>query len=263
MLTLYHNDMSVCAAKVRVALAEKNVAWEGAHLDLRAGDAQAPAYLKLNPNAVVPTLLVDGIPLIESTLICEYLDDAYPTPALKSATAIGRHRMRLWTKQLDDGLHAAVGTLSFCIAFRHQWMARTLDERERWIASIPQPERRERSRANMEHGLHSPYFKPALERWLKLLAEVEGTLATQPWMAGETFTLADIGYAPYLARLTHLGFGPVFERYPRVAQWAQRVAARPSVRSGVESWLNPKYLTIFERERPQVQPTILAAAGIA
>ncbi len=60
MLTLYHNDMSVCAAKVRTALAEKKLDWNGIHLDLRAGDAQKPEYLKLNPNAVVPTLVDNG-----------------------------------------------------------------------------------------------------------------------------------------------------------------------------------------------------------
>ena len=59
MLTLYHNDMSVCAAKVRTALAAKKLDWNGVHLDLRRGDAQKPEYLKLNPNAVVPTLVYD------------------------------------------------------------------------------------------------------------------------------------------------------------------------------------------------------------
>jgi hypothetical protein len=54
MLTLYHNDMSVCAAKVRTALLEKALDCEFVHLDLRAGDTQKPDYLKLNPNAVVP-----------------------------------------------------------------------------------------------------------------------------------------------------------------------------------------------------------------
>jgi Glutathione S-transferase len=78
MITLYHNDMSVCAAKVRTALAEKNLKWDGVHLDLRGGDAQQPEYLKLNPNAVVPTLVHDGRPLIESTVICEYIDDHWP-----------------------------------------------------------------------------------------------------------------------------------------------------------------------------------------
>lgn len=104
MLKLYHNDMSVCAAKVRTVLAEKGAAWEGVHMDLRAGDTQKHDYLKLNPNAVVPTLVHDGRVIIESTVICEYLDDAFPQNPLKG-NAIENARMRLWTKQLDEGLH--------------------------------------------------------------------------------------------------------------------------------------------------------------
>ena len=83
MIMVYHNDMSVCAAKVRTALAEKKLRWEGVHLDLRAGDAQKPEYLKLNPNAVVPTLVHDGRTIIESTVICEYIDDEWPDHPLK------------------------------------------------------------------------------------------------------------------------------------------------------------------------------------
>ena len=64
-LTLYHNDMSVCAAKVRMALAEKGLEWEGIHLNLRAGDTQKPDYVKLNPGMVVPTLIHDGLPVME------------------------------------------------------------------------------------------------------------------------------------------------------------------------------------------------------
>ena len=101
MLTLYHNDMSVCAAKVRTALAEKWLDCDLIHLDLRAGDTQTPEYLKLNPNAVVPTLVHDDRVFIESTVICEYIDDEWPGPPLKPPDSVGRARMRLWTKQLD------------------------------------------------------------------------------------------------------------------------------------------------------------------
>ena len=104
MLTLYHNDMSVCAAKARTALAEKKLDWNGVHLDLRAGDAQKPEYLKLNPNAVVPTLVDNGRVIIELTVICEFIDDQWPDRPLKPTDAFGRAQMRLWTKQLDDGL---------------------------------------------------------------------------------------------------------------------------------------------------------------
>ena len=44
MLELYHNDMSTCAQKVRLMLAEKGLAWESRHLDLRAGDQQKTEY---------------------------------------------------------------------------------------------------------------------------------------------------------------------------------------------------------------------------
>jgi glutathione S-transferase len=96
MIELYHNDMSVCAQKARFALGEKQLAWESRHLNLRAGDQQKPEYVKLNPNAVVPTLVDNGTVVIESTIICEYL---------------------------DDGVHAATSVLSNAIAFRHQKLA--------------------------------------------------------------------------------------------------------------------------------------------
>ena len=68
MLDLYHNDTSTCAQKVRVTLAEKSLAWNSIHLDLRRGDQQNPKYLKLNPRGVVPTLVDHGRAVRESTV---------------------------------------------------------------------------------------------------------------------------------------------------------------------------------------------------
>ncbi len=56
VLELYHNNISVCAQKVRVVLAEKALEWVDHHLDLIAGDHTSPAYLAINPKAMVPTL---------------------------------------------------------------------------------------------------------------------------------------------------------------------------------------------------------------
>ena len=103
MIQLYHNDMSSCSQKVRLGLAEKHLDWGSEHLSLRDGDQYEPAYLALNPNGVVPTLVDDGHVIIESQVILEYLDDAYPEPPLRPANATERARMRLWTKQLDEG----------------------------------------------------------------------------------------------------------------------------------------------------------------
>ena len=76
--------MSSYAQKVRIDLAEKDLDWQSTHLSLRAGDSRAEDYKRLNPNGVVPTLITeDGKVLIESTVIMEYLDDAYPVKPLK------------------------------------------------------------------------------------------------------------------------------------------------------------------------------------
>ena len=81
MLELYHNINSVCAQKVRIALKEKRLEPKDHILTLR-GDQYEPAYLRLNPNGVVPTLIHDGEPITESSLILYYIDDAFPEPPL-------------------------------------------------------------------------------------------------------------------------------------------------------------------------------------
>src|SRR5690348_10299832 len=125
MLTLYHNDMSLCAQKVRICLAEKGLPWEDKHLVLRAAEHQQPWYLKLNRRAVVPTLLHDGHVVTESNVILEYLEDVFPQPRLRPDDPHQRSKMRLWTKQLDEDVHdACAAILSFGIAFRHQYLER-------------------------------------------------------------------------------------------------------------------------------------------
>src|ERR1700716_733420 len=118
MLFLYHAGPSVCAIKVRLVLNEKRLPWEGKILDLRRGDQFQPEYLKLNPNAVVPTLVHDGRTIIESTIIIEYLDEAFPSPPLMSADPYQRAVARYWMKKIDDYLHGDCAALTFAIAFR-------------------------------------------------------------------------------------------------------------------------------------------------
>ena len=67
MLELYHDWSSFCSIKVRLCLAEKNLTWESRFIDLMKLDQLQPDYLKLNPNAVVPTLVHDGRAIWESS----------------------------------------------------------------------------------------------------------------------------------------------------------------------------------------------------
>lgn len=230
MLELYHNNISVCAQKVRHALAEKEIEWTGRHVSLLAGEQISPDYLKLNPKGVVPTLVHDGKVVIESTVINEYLDDAFPGSALKPADPYGRARMRLWTKVPDEGIHVACGTISFASAFGRQIRESHDDDAlEKRLQSLPDPTRAARQRQIIEQGFDAPLVRDAVMHHEKTLANMDAALENGPWLAGEEFSLADISLTPYVERLNRLGLSPMWEPHrPRVADWFARIRARPS-----------------------------------
>src|SRR3954447_15114404 len=111
MLALYHGGTSVASAKVRLALAEKGVAFESRLLDLRRGEQKRDEYLALNPAGVVPTLAHDGRVIVESSIIMEYVEETWPSPALMPRDPGRRAEVRLWLRRVDD-LHDACSVLS-------------------------------------------------------------------------------------------------------------------------------------------------------
>ena len=256
MLALYHNDMSLCAQKVRVCLAEKGLDWESRHLVLRAGEHQQPWYLKLNRRAVVPTL-IDGDRVIpESNVILEYLEEAYPNPPLAPSDAHGRARMRLWTKQLDEDIHdASAAILSFGIAFRHQYLDRG-ELGRKMLEQIPNIFKRERRRDVIEKGTDSQHFIVAVQRMVQLLDEMEEALNSHGWLAGDGYTLADVAFTPYLARLEHLNILGLVGDRSGVTEWYRRCKDRPSFAAAIVQWENPDYIALMQRRGAEAWPKI-------
>jgi hypothetical protein len=118
----------------------------------------------------------------KDTLTDRLLRHVSSLEARLSTDSLGRARMRMWTKQLDEGLHAAVGSLSFAIAFRHQWLTRSVEDCSKWLAGIPLSDRRERLASLVERGLESPYFAPAVTRYAKLFEDFEMALEHGSWL---------------------------------------------------------------------------------
>ncbi len=119
MLNLYHHGSSACAAKVRFALAEKGLEWQGTTIDIFRGEQFQPWYLALNPKAVVPLLVHDGFVVPESTVICEYIEDVFPERPIYPQTARGRAAARIWTKAVDEELHPACSAITYVASHRH------------------------------------------------------------------------------------------------------------------------------------------------
>ena len=121
MLELLNNPISTCSQKVRLTLHEKGIPFTDTTLDFRKKDHLTPEYLKLNPDGVVPTLLHDGRPVCDSSVIMEYLDEVFPQTPLSPADPYDRAKMRKWLRFIEEVPTAAIRIPSFNKVFiRHR-----------------------------------------------------------------------------------------------------------------------------------------------
>lgn len=255
MLEHYHNINSVCAQKVRIALNEKGLEVKEHLLTLR-GDQHDPAYRKLNPNGVVPTLVHDGKPIIESSLILYYLDDAFPEPPLMPREPLLRHRARMYNKLVDEYVHNSCMILTFATAFRPNFLK---IPREAWLAEInktPLKRRAEYKRSVIERGLDSEFVAEALAHHRKLLSWMADSLKSGPYLAGEGFSNADCAVIPYILRLELLKLSGMWERYPAVAEWWVRMRVRPSVKAAIFDRMTEADAAPFKNLEPDPWPKV-------
>jgi len=228
MLELYHNNISVSAQKVRVVLAEKSLPWTSHHLSFVRGEHLTPEFKKMNPRGLVPVLVHDGHTIVESSVICTYLDEVFPDPPLMPKDAVERATMRLWCKLPDDILQAACGTVSFAISFGPQLKRQAGAGLEERLMKMPDAARRERQRNLIEKGIDSPFFRDHIKVFDRTFGEIEAQLSKTKWLASDMFTLADVEITPYVERIDRLGLAGMWEGQPRLEDWFKRVKARPS-----------------------------------
>jgi Glutathione S-transferase, N-terminal domain len=145
MLELYHSGLTTCSKQVRHCLREKGVSHESRYVELWRYENLSPAYLKLNPNGVVPTLVHDGTPIINSFCINEYIDDAFPDPPLRPADLKDRARMRYWAWTADE-IHLSLARLTHAHMLQPGVDGLREEDREIMLAATPVPEKRERWR---------------------------------------------------------------------------------------------------------------------
>jgi glutathione S-transferase len=260
MLELYHSNWSICAQKVRLVIAEKGLDVVEHHLDLRARDQQQPEYLKLNPKGYVPTLVHDGRPVIESSLICEYLDEVFPETPLRPADPVDRAYMKTWTRRPDDGLHRACATLTNAIAFRLQWLEQSPEDIETVLRNTPDPIRREWRREMINKGVESQMFRHSVWVYEALLDDMETALADRDWLAGDDYTLADVSLTSYLNRVAELQLHPLWERSrPRVTDWFARIRARANYKTAIDGYPYDSYIAQMVKQGALQWPKVEAA----
>lgn len=233
MLELYHDWRSFCSLKVRLCLAEKELAWESRAIDLMKLEHTTPHYLEINPNGLVPALVHDGLSVIESTIINEYLEEVFPQIPLMPRDPVQRARARAWVKYEDDVLHPSVRPATFALMMAPELARRSDSELDAMVAAHPNPQRAEEYRRAARMPFDTQKVEQAKTVMLAALGRLDAQLRKTPWLAGDTYSLADVAAAPFVDRLEELNFASLWSGLPGLADWMARIKARPAYKLAI------------------------------
>lgn len=203
MITLYSGPLSLFSRKVEIALTEKGLAFQRVVVPFNQTtgyDPRHPEVLALNPKRQVPVLTDCGLVLYDSTVINEYLDEAYPEPKLMPDSPVDRARCRLDELYGDEILFQALRPL----------MHRT---------EPPSPDRDRRIAQEADALI-------AEEGLLRHYDVLEQKLAGRPYFGGR-LSVADIALFMSMLFIRRLG-GPPLDGYPGLAEWYARLKLRPA-----------------------------------
>lgn len=201
MLRIWGRTNSVNVQKVLWCCAELEIPYERIDAGMQFGIVTTPAYLALNPNALVPTIDDDGFVLWESNVIVRYLASRYGQGSLCPSEIRGRFAAEKWMDWQTNTLWPA-----FRVVF--MGLVRTSPEK--------------RDHAAIAAGLRET---------LRLLGALDAQLAKTRFVAGETLTMGDIPVGASIHRCFALGTER--EKLPNVTRWYDELRERSGYRENI------------------------------
>ena len=230
-LTYYHAEPAANSLKSMIPLKEKGLDFTSVYVDLHKFEQHQPWFIAINPEGQVPVLDHDGTIVTHTTVINEYLEDAFPdSPPLRPNTPAGNARMRYWNKFIDEhvmnfvsmhGWHRMVGVI-----------ARGIDTGDfaKLVERIPLHEQREKWKT-ARSGFSEADLANATRKIEVAVDKVEAQLGESEWLAGDTYTLADINFYAHCGMMVERMFPDlaIATRAPRLVAWRDRMTARPGV----------------------------------
>lgn len=201
MARLFHAPLSPFCRKVRLSLAEKKIECELVEERYWEKDAD---FLRRNPAGKVPVLRMGERTMSESAPICEYLEEAYPEPALLPKGADKRYEVRRLVSWFDDKFHAEVTS-----NLLYERVNRKLHGTGYPISS------------NVKDGAKAIKYHLDYMNWL---------LEHRRWLAGDTMSLADFAAAAHLSSLDYIS-DVDWNRSQSVKDWYATIKSRPAFRS--------------------------------
>jgi hypothetical protein len=168
-----------------------------------------------------------------------------------------------------NDLHPACAEITFASCHRHIIRRLPEDKFQEFLDSTPPvsvtPGWYRRKKEIVIQGLEAPGIGETFRLYDSYLGKMEKTLAVRPWLAGDSFSLADIAMTPYVNRLDMLDMAAMWEQTrPRVTDWFERIKARPAFKPALLDWcpvdLTADLLTFGRQNWPGVE-RLLAKEG--
>lgn len=189
------------ARRVRMFLAEKGISVPLVPIDLGKKEHQTDDFVRRNPLRRVPVLeLDDGTHLTESVAICRYFEEIHPNPPLFGTGALGKAQVEMWNRRCEFELYLAVQA-----AFRHCHPG---------MAGFEVPQIQQWGEVNRPRALAA-------------LTLLDAQLAAHPFIAGDTFSIADITAFVSVEFLKPAKIALPDELH-HLRRWHEAVSARPS-----------------------------------
>jgi glutathione S-transferase len=210
MITLYAGPLSLFSRKVSIALSEKGLPFTEelvAFTQERGYQPKHPMVQANSPKGQVPVLVDGDLTLFDSTVILEYLEDAYAAPPLYPRDAKAKAACRLLELTADEIFFAPVRDL----LYRTEPPPADAAIRDRQATAARQAEDR------LRH-----HFDQLQQR-----------LGGQDFFCGDRVSVADIGLFMTTLFVQRLA-GPRLDDHPRLRAWYQRLLARPAFGTAAE-----------------------------
>ena len=202
-MKLYDLKSGLNPRRVRIFLAEKGITIPTVEIDMAGGENKAEMFLLKNPLGTLPVLeLDDGSYLAESIAICRYFEELHPQPPLFGTDLLDRARVEMWNRRMElEILRPITDVFLHLSPF---WQTR----REQ----IPQ------------------YARAMQAQALERMAWLNRELAGRTFIAGETYTVADITAQCAFLVGKHTGT-PIPDDMTDLLRWYGQVTSRPTARA--------------------------------
>jgi len=239
---LFHFATSNCSQRVRFVLEEKGVNWVSHHIDLIKCENATPEFLALNPKGLVPVLIHDGLTIIESNDIIQYVDERFEGRALSPGTLPDKEFLEDSLKRSSD-FQASLKLLTHEFLFKP---FRRMNERQlkKYSEGIQNPDLSSFLREfSSKEGFTRERIIAAVSDAEQILKNLEVRLEKNNWLTGSEFGLLDISWVVNIHRLSQLHYP--LASFPFVTNWLSRVRARQGYRRAISRFEPIKMTVVF------------------